>query len=71
MIEWHSLSIFKHKSGAAAPVDYLSTFATAPFILLPDSSQLLSVSYSRTAPEAVFSVLQSRGRFLPARGNPD
>ena len=41
MIEWHSLSIFKHKSGAVAPVDYLSTFATAPFILLPDSSRFL------------------------------
>ena len=23
--------IFKHKNGAAAPVDYSSTFATAPF----------------------------------------
>lgn len=37
-----------HKNGAAAPVDYLSTFATAPFFLKYFLKVLLNITYENT-----------------------
>jgi len=35
-------SVLWHKKGAVAPVDYLSTFATAPSFFVPQVNSLIS-----------------------------